>query len=92
MRIFKIILFLFLISIPIYLNHLVYGNSNSTISHIERIETINRSRIKTKNTTILADYMYNRIKFYQKFDTWYERWYAIETNYEALQNMNLDKE
>lgn len=44
---------------------------------------------KIKSASILADYMYNRIKYYQKFDTWYESFNAIEKNYETLQNMDL---
>lgn len=40
---------------------------------------------KLKSASVLADYMYDRIKYYQKFDTWYERHYIFEYMYEALQ-------
>ncbi len=38
-----------------------------------------------KSASILADYMYNRIKYYQKFDTWYESYIILWDNYEAIQ-------
>ncbi len=86
------ILLIIVIFLSFFLNHKIYGNSNSTISNIERLQAINHSIKKTKHAKIIADYMYIRIKYYQKFDTWYERLYALEMNYEALQNMDLDKE
>lgn len=49
------------------------------------LDWYNREIIKTKSASILADYMYNRIKYYQKFNTWYERQNAIWYMYEALQ-------
>ena len=43
---------------------------------------------KIKSASILADYMYERIQFYQKYnDDWYEQYYMLWEMYEAIQNM-----
>ncbi len=82
-----IILIILAIALCLTINHKVYGNSNSTISNYEIIKEFQHKQRKTKSAKVLADYMYKRIKFYQSFDTWYERHYAIEIMYQALQNM-----
>ena len=43
---------------------------------------------KLESASILADYMYKRIKIYQKYD-WYERQNMIWDMYEALQEMDI---
>lgn len=83
---FIILLFIAVIG-STFINHKVYGNSNITQSNIERLQAIHHSIKKTKHAKIIADYMYKRIKYYQNFDTWYERFNAIENNYKVLQNM-----
>ena len=83
----KFMIFLFFaIIISTFINHKVYGNSNSTISNIERLIAINHSIKKTKQSKVIADYMYKRIKTYQKYD-WYERHDLLWDMHEALQNM-----
>ena len=73
------------ILISSFLNHLKFGNSSSTISHAEFIQYQLREYKKRVMSKELADYMYNRIKFYQEIDTWYERHYTFEYMYEVLQ-------
>lgn len=77
------------IVLSIFINHKIYGNSNATISNYEVLQELNRKRIKKQKSKDIANYMYNRIKFYQEFDTWYERHYALEIMYEGLQNMEI---
>ncbi len=83
--ILSLILFL-----SLFLNHIKYGNSDITISNIERIEAINRSRQITKKSKGLAEYMYERIQFYQKYDTWYESYMMLWDMYEVLQNTEIN--
>ncbi len=75
-----------------FLNHKIYGNSNTTISNFERLHAINHSIAKHKYARGMAKYMYDRIKYYQEFENWWESEYAVFKIYEALQNMDLDKE
>ena len=70
-----------------FINHKIYGNSNAIMSNYEVLQDLNRKRIKKQKSKAIADYMYKRIKFYQEFDTWYERQYTFWNMYEALQNM-----
>ena len=70
-----------------FINHKMYGNSSSTMSNYEVLQDLNRKRIKKQKSKVFADYMYYRIKFYQKFDNRYERHNALENMYEALQYM-----
>ena len=77
------------IILSVFVNHKIYGNSNATMSSYEVLQELNRTRIKKQKSKAIADYMYNRIKLYQEFDTWYERHYALEIMYEGLQNMEI---
>ncbi len=70
-----------------FINHKIYGNSNTTMSSYEVLQDLNRKRIKKQKSKDIADYMYNRIKFYQEFDTWYERDYIFRYMYQELQKM-----
>ncbi len=63
-----IIVLPFVIILSLFINHLVYGNSNTTISNVERLEAINYSIEKHKYSRGMAKYMYNRIRYYQEFD------------------------
>ena len=83
------ILLIIVIFLSFFLNHQVYGNSNTTISNVERLQVINHSIKKTKQAKPLAYYMYKRIKFYQKFDTRWKREDAVFYMYEALQKMDI---
>ncbi len=72
-----------------FINHKIYGNSNSTMSNYERIKYFQHKKDIKKRSKPIADYMYSRIKFYQEFDTWYERNYALQIMYKVLQNMEI---
>ena len=85
-KVFIIWLFIAII-FSTFINHKIYGNSHITRSNYEGIKDFEHVQIKKKIAKVFADYMYKRIKFYQKYDTWYEREYALEIMYEALQNM-----
>jgi len=77
------------IILSLSINHKIYGNSNSTNSGIEIFNYWQHERAKTKYAKGLADYMYGRIKYYQGFDKWWERAYAIDYMYEVLQKMDI---
>lgn len=79
-KIISIIILLSTLISPIY-----HAESAYTDKQIE--EWYNHEIKKLEYASVLADYMYNRIKFYQKFDTWWKRQDAIWHMYEALQNM-----
>ncbi len=86
-KIFITLLF-FAITIPTFINHQVYGNSNITRSNYEGIRDIIHIQKKRKSAKVLADYMYERVKFYQKYnDDWYEQYYMLWEMYKAIQNM-----
>ncbi len=85
-KVFMIWLFIVIIS-STFINHKIYGNSNSTLSSYEILQDLNRKRIKKQKSEAIADYMYGRIKFYQQFNTWYESYDTFWNMYEALQNM-----
>ncbi len=87
-----IILFLFAVIISTFINHKVYDNSDTSQSNIEIMESIHSEYQKQRFSKGMAKYMYDRIKYYQEFDNWWERQYAVFKIYEALQNMNLEKE
>ena len=76
----------FFIILPIILwlsiNHKVYGNS--TISNFERLQAINYSIAKHRHARGIAKYMYNRIKYYQSLDGWWERQNAVWIIYQGL--------
>lgn len=44
---------------------------------------------KLKSASILADYMYKRIKYYQEFDNWWDSQDAFWYNYQVLQEMDI---
>lgn len=82
MLIFFLVMFLF----ASFVNHRIYGNSNSTISQYEVLEHLKHNKIKQVNAKILADRMYNRIKFYQEYEgEWYEKYIFFWTIHEKLQ-------
>ncbi len=71
-----------IISIIILLSTLI-----SPICHAESAkEWYNHEIRKLKSASILADYMYKRIKVYQKYG-WYERQNLLWDMHEAIQNM-----
>ena len=67
-----------------FLNHLIYGNSNTTMSQYEAMKNIRHEQIKRKYSKSLADYMYDRIQFYQDTDGYYERTLLFWNIYEKL--------
>ena len=79
---------LIVIILSVFINHKMYGNSNVTMSNYEILQDLNRERIKKQQSKLLADYMYERIKFYQEFDTWYERDYTFRYIYKELEKEN----
>ncbi len=83
----RLLILSLILFLSLFLNHIKFGNSNSIVSNYEIIKEFQHKQRKNKSAKVLADYMYERIKFYQSFDTWYERHYAIEIMYQALQNM-----
>jgi len=87
-----IILTIIVIFLSVFINHQVYGNSNVTMSNYEVVKDLAHKQIIKQRSKPLADYMYGRIKYYQQFDNWWERKYMFFKLYEALQNMDLDKE
>ncbi len=64
----KLMSLLVVIFMSVFVNHLRYGNSNSTISQYEMIQEYQRKQIKIQSSKNIADHMYNRIKFYQSLD------------------------
>jgi len=82
---FIIWLFIAIIS-STFLNHKVYGNSNITRSNYEGIKDFHHDLRKKKSAKVMADYMYKRIRTYQKYG-WYERYNLLWDMHEALQNM-----
>lgn len=80
------------IILSLYINYKIYGNSNSTSSITELAQYYQHEHRKKKSAKVMADYMYKRIKFYQEIDDFYERYVIFDSMYNALQNMDLDKE
>ncbi len=84
-KIFIMLLFIAIIS-STFMNHKIYGNSHITRSNYEVIKDFQHDQRKKKSAKVMADYMYERIKVYQKYD-WYERYDLFLNMHEALQNM-----
>ena len=81
----KLMSLLVVIFISVFANHLRYGNSNSTISQYEMIQEYQREQIKSKSSKGMADYMYDRIQFYQSLDMdFYERFVLFTLIYNKL--------
>ena len=86
---YYIILIFLIIFLSFFLNHLTYGNSNSTISNYEMIQYYKQEQIKRKISKALADYMYGRIQFYKEYNNnWYEQYKILWYMYEKLQEYN----
>lgn len=66
-------LIFFVIIVSLAVNHKFYGNSNATLSNYEAVKHYLEIQQRKRDSKILADYIYNRIKYYQKYDDWYER-------------------
>ncbi len=87
-KIFIILLFIAIIG-STFINHKVYGNSNFTISNYEIAKNFTYKERKIRRAKILADYTYNRIKYYQQLDDWWERRQAVWAIYNGLQKEGL---
>ncbi len=84
-KVFIIWLFIAIVS-STFINHKIYGNSNITRSNYEGIKDFQHDQRKKNSAKVLADYMYKRIKVYQKYD-WYDRHNLLWDMHEALQKM-----
>ena len=71
------------------MNHQIYGNSNRTVSNIERLGNINHSMAKRRHARSMAKYMYKRIKYYQGLEDWWIREQAVNIFYEGLKKEGL---
>ena len=87
-KVFIIWLFIAVIS-SIFINHKMYGDSNITKTNYELVKDFIHIEKKKNSSKIFTDYMYERIKFYQKFDTWWERRDMFWNMYESLQKMDI---
>ncbi len=87
-KIFIIWLFIVIIFFT-FINHKVYGNSNTTQSNVEIMRNIHSEYQKKRFSKGMAKYMYNRIKYYQEFENYWDRTYAVWEIYEALQKEGL---
>lgn len=80
----KIILIIILLSTLI--SPICHAQSVYTDEQIE--EWYNHEIKKLEYASVLADYIYKRIKFYEKYnDDWIEQYYMLWYMYEALQEM-----
>lgn len=82
---FRILYVILIIIFAVFINHLKFGNSNSTLSQYEMIKNYAHVSAKKKYSNALADYIYGRIEFYQKYDDYYERTLYFWRMYEYLQ-------
>ena len=73
------------IFLALFLNHRVYGNSNTTRSNVEIMRSIHSEYQKQRYSKGMAKYMYNRIRYYQSLEDWWERRQAVFIIYEGLQ-------
>ena len=85
----NIIFTIIVIFLCLFVNHKVYCNSNITQSNIEIMKGIHSEYQKQRFSKGMAKYMYNRIKYYQEFDNWWDSQYAVFKIYEALQKMDI---
>jgi len=65
----KILLLFLLLCFILYVNHQRYGNSASTYSQYERIVDYYHELNKDKKSKELADYIYQRILYYQSIQS-----------------------
>ena len=65
-KILQFISIALIIIVPIYINHLKFGNSDITMSHYEIIEYRLSEYQKRKKSKELAHYIYSRILYWQK--------------------------